>query len=158
MRHAGGGGYVWVVVDVLLHNFTSLLGLWKEHVPQTAAHISAARAPTAKIGECLVKMGWESSPWVRWVEAQSAALLKRYGSLYTFSSIPFGHHHKTFKVAVKNSFRGGCLQRPRVSGRGLGHAMAMEALDIGLRRQAARDNLERREAIRDRRKRHCPFV
>ena len=153
-----GAVYVWVVVDVLLCNFTSLYGLWKERVPLTAAQISAPRAHTAKIGECWVKMGWEPSSWVHWVVAHFAALLKRYGTLYIFSSIPSEHRHKPFKVVVKNSFRGWCLQRPRVSRRGLGHVMGMEALDIGLRRQAARDNLERREAIRDRRKRHCHFV
>ena len=52
-----GGVYVWVVVDVLLRNFTSLYGLWKERVPLTATQISAAWAHTAKIGEYRVKMG-----------------------------------------------------------------------------------------------------
>ena len=157
MREARGV-YVWVVMDVLRRNFTSLYGLWKERVPLTATQISAARAHTAKIGECWVKMGWESSPWVHWAAAHSAALLKRYATFYIFSSIPSEHRHKPFKVAVKNSFRGWYLQRPRVSRRGLGHVMGMEALDIGLQRQAARDHLERREAIHDRTKRHCRFV
>ena len=108
MRRASGV-YVWVVVDVLLRNFTSLYGLWKERVPLIAAQISAACAHTARIGECWVKMGWESSPWVHWVVAHSTALLKRYGTLCIFSSIPSEHRHKPFKVVVKNSFRGWCL-------------------------------------------------
>ena len=78
--------------------------------------------------------------------------------VHIVSSIPSEHHHRPFKVVVKNSFQGWCLQRPRVSRRGLGHVMGMEAFDIGLRRQAARDNLEWREAMRDRRKWHCRFV
>ena len=157
MRHAQGV-YVWVVVDVLLRSLTSLYGFWKECVPLTAAQISVVRAHTTKIGECWVKLGWESFSWVHWVVAHSAALLKRYGTLYIFSSLPFEHRHKPFKVAVTHIFRGWCLQKPRASRRGLGQVTGMEALDIGLRRQGTCDNVERHEAIRDRTKRHCHFV
>ena len=63
-------------------------------------------------------MGWVSSRWVHWVVAHSAALLKRYGTLYIFCNIPCEHCHKPFEVVVKNSFRGWCLLRFNV----LGHA------------------------------------
>ena len=159
MRQAGGGGlYVLLVLDVLSRNFASLYGMWKECVPLTAAQITAARAHAAKIGERRVKMGWESSFGVHWVVAHSAALPQRYGILHIFSRIPFEHCHKPFGVAVKNRSRGWCLQWLRVSRRGLGHVMGMEALDIGLRGQAARDNPQWREVLRDRKKRHCRFV
>ena len=92
-----------------------------------------------------MKLGWDSSPWVHWVVAHSVALHKRYGALYIFSiSIPCEHRHKPFKVVVKNNFGGWCLQEPSVSRCGLGHIMGMEALGIGLRRQGARNNVERR--------------
>ena len=103
-------------------------------------------------------MGCESSPCVHWLVTHSTALLKRYGPLYIFSRMPSHHRHKPLKVAVKNTFRGWCLQQAFVSHRGLRHVMGMEALESGLRMQAARVNLEQLDAIRERRKRHCRFV
>ena len=65
---------------------------------------------------------------------------------------------KPFKLAVKNSMRGRCLRRPRVSRRGLAHVLNMETLDVGLRHLAARQRLALGEATRDRRKRRCMYA
>ena len=66
--------------------------------------------------------------------------------------------YKAFKLAVKNSMRGRCLRRPRVSRRGLTHVLNMETLDVELRHGAAPHRLALGEATKDRRKRHCMYA
>ena len=95
MWHARGA-CVCVVVTVLLRNFTTLHGFRKESVPITAARDRVARTHTQKKRESLVKIGWEPFPWVHWMVAHSATLLKKYGSLHTCSSMPSKHRDKTF--------------------------------------------------------------
>ena len=117
----GGDDVVWVVVDVWLRNYTSRYGLWKELVPLTAAQISAARAYTAELGECWVKMGSESSRWVHCVVAHYAAKLRRYETLYIFSSIPSERRHNPFKVAMDSPpFRLSAFNGPVYPGVGWG--------------------------------------
>ena len=145
-------------MDVLPRNSTGLYDLRKELVPIRAAQMSAAKAHTTKIAECWVKMGRESFPWVHWVVVHSAALVKRYGTLSVFSSILFEHCHTPFQKAARDNFWCWCLQRQVCRTIGWDIVMGMKALNIGLRRQTARNNLKRLEAIRDKRRRHCRFV
>ena len=95
------------------------------------------------------------SPWVHWTVAHCAMVLQKYRNLYVFNSIPAKHKHKPFKLAVKNSMRGRCLRRPRVSRRGLTRVLDMETLDLGLRHRAPRQRLALVEARRDETKRQC---
>ena len=116
------------------------------------------RLTTVKFGEAWFRLGWKSTPWVHWTMAHGGAVLQKYRNLYVFSSIPAQHRHKRLKLAVKNSMRGWCLHRPRVSRSGLTHLLNIETLDVGLRHRAARQRLALGKATGGRRKRHCMYA
>ena len=150
-----GGVLLWTLIEVLVRNMCSLYALWRQKTPLTNGQVQEAKTQCRKIGEAWLRLGWKSTPWVHWTVAHVGAVLQKYRNLYVFSSIPAEHRHKPFKLAVKNSMRGLCLRRPRVSQRGLTHVLNMETLDVGLRHRAARQRLTLGEATRDRRIRHC---
>ena len=153
-----GGVLLWTLIEVMLRNMRSLYALWRQKTPLTNGRVQEAKTHCRKIGEAWLPLGWKSTPWVHWTMAHCGAVLQKYRNLYVFSSIPAEHRHKPFKLAVKNSMRGWCLRRPRVSRRGLTHVLNMETLDVGLRYRAARQRLALGEATRERRKRHCMYA
>ena len=61
-----------------------------------------------------------------------------YRSLYLFSSIPIEYHNRTFKVRLKNSMRGWCLKKPRVTRRGMAHVVNTDALASGVQLHKAK--------------------
>ena len=153
-----GGVVLWTLIEVLLRNMRSLYALWRQKTPLTNGHVQEAKTNCCKIGEAWLRLGWKSTPWVHWAVAHCGAVLQKYRNLNVFNSIPAEYRQKPFKLAVKNSMRGWCLRRPRVSQRGLTHVLNIETLDVGLRRRAARQRLALGEATRDRRKRHCMYA
>ena len=126
-----GGVLLWTRIEVLLRNMCSLYALWRHNTPWTNGHVQEAKSHCCKISEAWLKSGWKSTPWVNWTVAHCGAVLHKYRRLYVFRSIPDEHRHKPFKLAVKNSMRGRCLRRPRVSLCGLTHVLNMETLDVG---------------------------
>ena len=60
-----------------------------------------------------------------------SSLLQKHRNVFVLSSIHVEHRPKPFKLTAKNSIRGRCFRRPRVSRRGLTHLLNMETLDVG---------------------------
>ena len=128
-----GGILFWAFMEVLLRNMCSLYALWRQKTPLTNGQVQEAKSHCRKIGEAWLELGWKSTPWVHWTVGHCGAVLQKYRNLYLFSNIPAEYRRKPFKLAVKNSMRGRCLCRPRVSRRGLTHLLNMETLHVGLR-------------------------
>ena len=127
-----GGVLLWTLIEVLLRNMRNLYALWRQKTPLTNGQAQEAKTHCRKISEAWLRLGWKSTPWVHWTVAHCGAVLQKYCNLYVFSSIPAEHRHKPFKLAVKNSMRGWCPRRPRVSRPGLTYVLNMETLDVGL--------------------------
>ena len=127
-----GSVLLWTLIEVLVRNMRSLYALWRQKTPLTNGQVQEAKTHCRKIGEAWLRLGWKSTTWVHWTVAHRGVVLQKYRNLYVFSSIPAEHRHKPFKRAVKESMRGGCLRRPRVSRRSLAHVLNMETLDAGL--------------------------
>ena len=153
-----GGVLLSTLIKVLLRNIRSQCALWRQKTPLTNGEVQVAKTHCRKIGEAWLRLGWKSTPWVHWTVAHCGAVLQKYRNLYVFSSIRAEHRHKPFKLVVKNSMRGGCLRRLRVSRQGLTHVLNMETLHVGLQHPAARQRLALGEATRDRRKSHRMYT
>ena len=153
-----GGVLLWTLIEVLVRNMRSLNALWRQKTPLTNGKVQEAMIHCRKIGEAWRQLGWKSTPWAHWTVAHCAAVLQKYSNLYVFRSILAEHRHKPFKLAVKNSMRGRCLRRPRVSRCGLTRVLNMETLDVGLLHRAAHQRLALGEATRDPRKRHSMYA
>ena len=153
-----GGVLLWTLIEVLLRNMRSLYALWRQRTPLTNGQMQEAKTHYRKIGEAWRRLGWKSTAWVHWTVAHRGAVLQKYRNLYVSISIPAEHKRKPFKLVVKNSMRGWCLRRPRVSRRGLTHVLNMETLEVGLRHRAARQRLALGQGTQDRRQRHCMYA
>ena len=153
-----GGVLLWTLIEVLLRNMRSLYALWRQKTPLTNGQVQDAKTHCRKIGEAWLRLGCKSTPMVHWAVAHCGAVLQKYHNLFVFRSIPAKHRHKPFKFVVKNTMRGWCLRRPRVSQRGLTHVLNVRTLDVGLRHRAARQRLALGEATKDRRKEHCMYA
>ena len=153
-----GGVLLWGLIEVLLRNMRSLYALWTQKTPLTNGQVQEAKTHCCKICEVWLRLGWKSTPWVHWTVAHCGAVLQKYRNLYVFSSIPAEHRDKPVKIAVKNSMRGWCLCRPRLSRSGLTHVLNMATLGAGSRHRAARQKLALGEAGKDRRKKHCMYA
>ena len=60
------------------------------------------------------------------------------GSLNIFLSIPTDYKNQLFKRHLKNSMRGWCLWRPRITRLGMRLVMPTDALNVGLQLYEAR--------------------
>ena len=61
-----------------------------------------------------------------------------YKSLPMFSSIPIENRNQAFKIRLKNSMRGWCLKRPRVTRHGMAHVVNTDALSVHLQMRKAK--------------------
>ena len=75
-----------------------------------------------------------------------------YKSLYMFSSIPIEYRYHTFKVWLKNSMRGWCLKRTRVTRCGMAHVVNTDALLVGVQMRKAQGGQGQTLLARKRRK------
>ena len=103
------------------------------------------------LGEAWHKLQWGVTPWVHWLVLHSAYFTRRLGNLYIFRSVPMEYKNQRFKRHLKNSMRGWCLPRPRITRLGMRHVVHTAALNVGLQLYEARQG--RGEAIVRRSKR-----
>ena len=104
-----------VLIKLLLRSFARMYSLWREKEYLTPTQVAQAQAHARQFGECWSALGWKPTPWAHWAACHNGKILGMYRSLYLFSSIPIEYRNRTFKVRLKNSMRGWCLKKPRVT-------------------------------------------
>ena len=149
--HWGGGGIpkalevvgergmrAHVLIKLLLRSFARMYSLWREKEYLTPTQVAQAQAHARQFGECWSAFGWKPTPWAHWAACHSGKILGMYRSLYLFSSIPIEYGNRTFKVRLKNSMRGWCLKKPRVTRRGMAQVVNTDALAVGVQLRKAK--------------------
>lgn len=131
------GVHVVSAVRILLHSFSGIHTIWRKKSWLTQDDVKLYERHARKFAEAWKGLGWKVTLWVHWVCAHSVFYVTRYRSMYLFSSIPTEFRNRPFKTALKNSMRGWSLRKPRVTRRGMRHVVNMDALDVGIRAQAA---------------------
>ena len=127
-----------VLIKLLLRSFAGMYSLWREKEYLTPTQVAQAQAHARQFGECWSALGWKPTPWAHWAACHSGKILGMYRSLYLFSSIPIEYRNRTFKVRLKNSMRGWCLKKPRVTRRGMAHVVNTDALAVGVQLRKAK--------------------
>ena len=126
--------------------------LWRKRDWPTQAELEELESASHRLGELWGKLQWGVTPWVHWACVHSAYFACRFGSLYIFHSIPTEYKNQPFKRHLKNSMRGWCLRRPRITHLGMRHVVHTDALSVGLQLYEARQG--RGVAVVKRCKRH----
>ena len=143
----------WQVVGVVVGALCRMMAVWSQRTVVLPAVLGAYKEDAARMGEGWLALHWKGTLWIHWATAHSHQLLKTWGSLYFFSSIPTERRHPSFKMDLKHCFHGWKLSQPRLSVRGILHALHLDALDVGLRLNRARDRAAGRVGARNRAKR-----
>ena len=118
--------------------------LWRKRDWLTQAELKELESASDRSGECWGKLQWGVTPWVHWACVHIAYFARRFGSLYTFRSIPTEYRNQPMRVW--------CLRRPRITRLGMRHVVHTDALSVGLHLYEARQG--RGAAVVNRRKRH----
>jgi hypothetical protein len=149
---AFGGVKFFLLMKHVLLSMHRMHALWRKRDWLTQAELKELESASDRLGECWGKLQWGVTPWVHWACVHSAYFARRFGSLYIFRSIPTEYRNQPFKRHLKNSMRGWCLRRPRITRLGMRHVVHTDALSVGLQLYEARQG--RGAAVVKRRKRH----
>ena len=68
-----------------------------------------------------------------WTVCHSGWFVRKYRTMYFFSSVPTERRTLAYKVHIQNTFHGWSVKNPRVSVRGSRHLLNMYRLDVGIK-------------------------
>ena len=125
---------VYTVVPTMLLALTHLHTVWRKKDYHSDVDVEEAERWAKKLGQCWKLMGWKATVWVHWTVCHSGWFVRKYRTMYVFSSVPTERRNSAYKVHLQNSFRGWSVKNPRVSVRGILHLLNMSRLDVGLKR------------------------
>ena len=147
----GGVKFLLLMQHVLL-SIHRMHARWRKWDGLTQAKVKELESASNRLGECWGKLQWGVTPWVHWAGVQSAYFPHCFGSWYIFRSISTEYSSQQFKRHLKNSVRGRCLRRPRITRLGIRHVVHTDALSVGVQLYKARQGSG--AAVFKRRKRH----
>ena len=124
---------VHVVLRILMNSLQSMFALW--HTPRFLLEEEILRYEkvTKTFARTWQALAWKPTVWVHWMVAHSTFFVKKYHTLYIFSSVPVEKRHQAFKHDLKHCFQGWKLSRAYLHRRGLVHCIKLNALDLGIR-------------------------
>ena len=79
-------------------------------------------------------MGWKATVWVHRTVCHSGWSVRKYRTMYFFTSVWTERRNSSYKVHIQNTFRGWSSKNPRGSVRGMRHLLNMYGLDVELKR------------------------
>ena len=122
------------VVKLLLDALVYMNRVWRQRcrVSPEVCQVYADRV--AVVGGVWRTLKWTVPTWVHWVLVHSTAVLRRWGGLFKFSSIPSEFRNQGFKMDVRHCYQGWKLSKPYMTTWGLKQCIHLDALDWGLRR------------------------
>ena len=133
-RALNGAIKVCTEVHTIFLALTHLHTLWRKKAYLSDVEVEEAKRWAKKLGDCWKLMGWKATVWVHWTVCHSGWFVRKYRTMYVFSSVPTERRNSAHKVHIQNSFRGWSVKNPGVSVRGMRHLLNMYGLDVGLKR------------------------
>ena len=124
---------VYTVVFSMLNGVLQLHTVWRQKTWLSDEEVSQAEQAAKELGHCWNLMGWKPTLWVHWTDAHSIWFLRKYGTMYMFSSVPTERRNSPFQTFLQSCFRCWSVRNPRMSTRGMAHILEMHALDEGLK-------------------------
>ena len=77
---------MYTVVFSMLNTFVQLHTVWQQKTWLTDEEVSHAEQAAKQMGHCWQLMGWNPTLWVHWTIACSAWFLRKYRTMYMFTS------------------------------------------------------------------------
>ena len=125
---------VHCVVKLLVDALVFLNAVWRQRERVTAEVCRVYQDRVYVVAAVWRTFKWTVPTWVHWIFCHSTAVLKRWGGLSKFSSIPSEFRNQGFKMDVRHCYQGWKLSKPYMTTWGLKQCIQLDALDWGLRR------------------------
>ena len=97
-------------MHTMLLALTHLHTWWRKKVYLRDIEVEEAERRVKKLGQCWKLMGWKATVWVHWTVCHSGWFVRKYHTMYFFSSVPTERKNSAYKVhtqnSTQNSFRG----------------------------------------------------
>ena len=79
---------VYTVVFSFIRIVADLHGLWRKKTFLSDAEVACADQAAKQLGVCWSLMKWKPTLWLHWTVTHGACVLRKYGSMYMFTSVP----------------------------------------------------------------------
>ena len=132
-----GVKFFLLMMHVLLSMYR-MHAVWRKRDWLTLAELKELESASDRLGVCWGKLQWGVTPRVRWACVYSTYFARRFGSFYIFRIVSTECRNPPFKRHLKNSMRGWCLRRPRITRLGMRHVVHTNTLGVGLQLYEAR--------------------
>ena len=90
----------------IIRSAADLHGLWRKETFLSDPEVACADQAAKQLGVCWSLMKWKPTLWLHWMVAHGAWVLRKYRSMYMFTSVPTERQNSPFKTQLQNCFRG----------------------------------------------------
>jgi hypothetical protein len=122
------------VIKLLVDALVYLNAVWRQRTRVTPEVCRVYQDRVVVVAGVWRTLKWTVPTWMHWIFCHSTAVLRRWGGLAKFSSIPSEFRNQGFKMDVRHCYAGWKLSRPYMTTSGLKQCVQLDALDWGLRR------------------------